>query len=389
MKAIGKNWVMISLFRFCSGLLTFWYCLDLFAATFPSPPTNYGRTSLWEARHGSNVLYLAGSIHVLRPTKDYPVPALFEWALTNATKLVTEANPSEFETEDYAKYVEAKSRFPSNDSLGNHISNTTKTMLVNYCISNVWLFPIIQKYKPWQVSLWMESNELMNNDFDFAYGLENHLVELAKKQSKPIEGLESGNYLIDVYNSLPEAIYIKNIEDILLKPNLIITNVINMINAWKTGDTEYFYFNNEECRSAFAIDVEQTVDQRNRLWLPKIENYLQHSSATMVVVGSAHLPGPDGLINLLRLKGYDVEQLPRSPIHIPKFGKIEVSSRELTFETSVEFGRSYQIQDIGNLSNTQVWTVTTNFFATNSTVVLALPKDTNPSRIFRLITPPQ
>jgi uncharacterized protein YbaP (TraB family) len=48
--------------------------------------------------------------------------------------------------------------------------------------------------------------------------------------------------------------------------------------------------------------------ERNRNWLPKIEALFARRGHALVVVGAAHLIGPDGLISLLRAKGYVVEQ---------------------------------------------------------------------------------
>ncbi|HWS78966.1 MAG TPA: TraB/GumN family protein, partial [Thermomonas sp.] len=50
---------------------------------------------------------------------------------------------------------------------------------------------------------------------------------------------------------------------------------------------------------------------RNNAWLPKIEARLKESRAddTLVVVGSLHLLGDDGLVEMLRAKGYAVERV--------------------------------------------------------------------------------
>jgi uncharacterized protein YbaP (TraB family) len=42
--------------------------------------------------------------------------------------------------------------------------------------------------------------------------------------------------------------------------------------------------------------------------MPQIEKLLAGDRDAMVVVGSAHLVGEEGVVNLLREKGYTVEQ---------------------------------------------------------------------------------
>jgi uncharacterized protein YbaP (TraB family) len=46
---------------------------------------------------------------------------------------------------------------------------------------------------------------------------------------------------------------------------------------------------------------------RNRRWMPKVESCIQ-TSRCFVVVGAAHLLGSDGLIALLKARGYSVVQ---------------------------------------------------------------------------------
>jgi len=48
---------------------------------------------------------------------------------------------------------------------------------------------------------------------------------------------------------------------------------------------------------------------RNRTWFPTLDALLKRTGRAFVVVGAAHLVGPDGLISLLRAKGYTVEQM--------------------------------------------------------------------------------
>jgi len=50
---------------------------------------------------------------------------------------------------------------------------------------------------------------------------------------------------------------------------------------------------------------------RNQAWIPKIRAMLDqsHGDDALVVVGTMHLLGPDGLVSQLQSKGYRVERL--------------------------------------------------------------------------------
>ena len=53
---------------------------------------------------------------------------------------------------------------------------------------------------------------------------------------------------------------------------------------------------------------ERLLVERNRNWVEPVEACIKEKTACFVVVGAAHLVGPDSLVALLRKKGHNVEQ---------------------------------------------------------------------------------
>jgi len=47
------------------------------------------------------------------------------------------------------------------------------------------------------------------------------------------------------------------------------------------------------------------ISDRNEAWIPHLRNIFDQGDA-VVAVGAAHLPGQDGLVDLLRVAGYTV-----------------------------------------------------------------------------------
>jgi uncharacterized protein YbaP (TraB family) len=54
---------------------------------------------------------------------------------------------------------------------------------------------------------------------------------------------------------------------------------------------------------------EKLYYQRNRELAVKVEQLLRSEENSFIVVGAAHLVGPEGIVALLKRKGYRVEQL--------------------------------------------------------------------------------
>jgi uncharacterized protein YbaP (TraB family) len=66
---------------------------------------SYGQTSVWKISNGNNVLYIGGTIHVLRES-DYPLPEAFETAFENSTIIVFETPNNESDLLQNAKLQE-------------------------------------------------------------------------------------------------------------------------------------------------------------------------------------------------------------------------------------------------------------------------------------------
>jgi hypothetical protein len=60
---------------------------------------------------------------------------------------------------------------------------------------------------------------------------------------------------------------------------------------------------------SLAPIVRKLFDERNVKMLSKIEGYLNSNGSYFVIVGAGHLVGTRGSLELLKSKGYTVEQL--------------------------------------------------------------------------------
>jgi uncharacterized protein YbaP (TraB family) len=94
----------------------------------------------------------------------------------------------------------------------------------------------------------------------------------------------------------------------LLEPEALSINVRAIAVAWKAGDVgtlERLLVG--EMREIPEL-YRRLLVERNQTWLPRVEDCVTRHAPCFVVVGAAHLVGPDSLIALLRARGYKVEQ---------------------------------------------------------------------------------
>ena len=83
-----------------------------------------------------------------------------------------------------------------------------------------------------------------------------------------------------------------------------------MISAWRSGDanalSRLFI---DDMRNEAPEIYDALLLQRNRNWLPEIEALLKDEATEFVLVGAAHLIGPEGLVSMLSAKCYQVNRL--------------------------------------------------------------------------------
>jgi uncharacterized protein YbaP (TraB family) len=82
-----------------------------------------------------------------------------------------------------------------------------------------------------------------------------------------------------------------------------------LVKSWLSGDAAAVEDLLLASMKEYPEVYRKVVIDRNRRWLPILIKMLDQGETALVVVGAAHLVGEDGLIELLRRRGYTIEQL--------------------------------------------------------------------------------
>jgi uncharacterized protein YbaP (TraB family) len=90
------------------------------------------------------------------------------------------------------------------------------------------------------------------------------------------------------------------------------SQVGSMVRAWTSGDAqtlESILADAMPPDASLAPILKKLFDERNDKMTSKIEGYLKSNGTYFVIVGAGHLVGKKGIVELLKSKGYGVEQL--------------------------------------------------------------------------------
>lgn len=81
------------------------------------------------------------------------------------------------------------------------------------------------------------------------------------------------------------------------------------VTRWRNGDIEALERALQRFHDESEMLFQALIAQRNRLWLPRILEQVETSHSTLLVVGSAHLAGPDNLLQLLEQQGFEIQRV--------------------------------------------------------------------------------
>ncbi len=256
-----------------------------------------------------HTLYVAGSIHALRAS-DYPLPAPYEQAYQASAALAFETDLTS-KPGQLGQALGQAARYPHDGKLKDHVDPRTYAYILRV-ISHVHGSTApekrIEHLRPWAIAFLLESPGGLQG-VSSSSGVERYFIEKARRDHKPMDGLVPFRDHVAVYGKMNDA----DGEAVLLLAFIHLnTNgaeFSQMVANWKRGDVAGIERTvADDYRDAPGVQRRMLSD-RNAAWLPKLEGYLRSGKTWMVLAGTAHMAGGDGVPSLLRAKGYHVEQL--------------------------------------------------------------------------------
>ena len=265
---------------------------------------------LWEVRSMTNTVYLYGTIHAGKK-EWFPLPDPVEQAFAEAKVLAVEADVTDLEA--MAKSVNAMAYVPP-DELSKHVPPADYARFKAQVERLGLAESVIRKVKPFGAGSMLMFAEWERSGFSPQFGIDAYLISKAKAARKRVVELEGVETQAALMDSLTEEEHQRAFAGILtaLEQGLIDTQLDGMVKAWQTGDAflilELSRRYNEKIPGAREME-EKFIWSRHEAMQAKVEGYLNKSiDKHFVAVGSLHLAGKRGLVELLKAKGYVVKQ---------------------------------------------------------------------------------
>jgi uncharacterized protein YbaP (TraB family) len=286
----------------------------LFAASSESlAQASERRGFLWEVRKGNQVGLLFGTIHVGRP-EFYPLPKARLEQLRRASAFVLEADVS-----DTARAVAATQKyamFPDGaPGLETRLPAELKSRVDAILSRNQLEAAPLMRLKPWMLANVLALFEAAQAGYMPALAVEAYLLRLAAAESKPVLELEGIEQQFQLFEQAPWSTQIAFLEEAVkaVETRAARREINRIVQAWETGDRPALERLLAEMRAQTTVGARFTVDTillgRHPQMVRRIESLLAGGKVHLIAVGSLHLVGPQGLVELLRARGYTVTEL--------------------------------------------------------------------------------
>ena len=288
------------------------FCQALCAAGLSEPGSAVHRGQLYRVTHDGKTSYLFGTIHV---GKDgvYPLDPAVTRALNDSKALVIELDIRE--DAPFQLALARHGRYADGDTLQNHLSPAALRQTVQALARAGLSLQSVQQYKPWLIANLLIGAEMEVHGYQRSQAVEYALLAAAKHQDKTVRELESAEYQLSLFDTLDERqqeqYLLENLAD--LADGASLKKSTALIDAWSAADAPGIRAAWQSATSGDSISAgfmnRVLLGKRNPEMASNIERIMQQDQVAFVGVGLLHLVGEDGLPQLLRKRGYQVEQL--------------------------------------------------------------------------------
>ncbi len=264
---------------------------------------------LWQVSSKSSTAYLFGSIHLAKPDF-YPLAPAIEKCFRKSDVLALEADPGKGDDPDLQRRMLQAALYTGDDTLKKHLSQQTYDIAAGEMQRIGLPLEAFSKAKPWFLALTIGILELQRLGYNQNYGIDKYFA--GKAGGKKIIQLESFDYQINLLNGFTDHEQELFLLYTILDTKNMEKDMDRMVLSWRTGDAktmESILLETMNESPELQPVYEKLYYRRNREMAGKVEQFLHSGNTYFIVVGAAHLIGDQGIISLLRKKGYAVNQL--------------------------------------------------------------------------------
>lgn len=260
-------------------------------------PDKFNQGLLWQISRGDRIYgYVFGTIHVDDPDI-LDLPAEVARRLDDSTRYVMEMVPADDDLQTFSQAMFFQDGQRLDQLLSPDTYTRTLAILENYSMSP----EVATLLKPWAAFMLMSYPDNMQTVLDMS------LLERARRNGAAISGLETIDEQIDIFSHMSLSDQTRILTDTVCHYENTGEDFSMMKSLYRARDLEalanYGQRYRFEDNSAYDAIHARLIVERNRRMVDRLEPLLGEG-VVFVAVGAMHLPGDQGILNLLEKRDF-------------------------------------------------------------------------------------
>lgn len=276
--------------------------------------TPNGEGLLWRIEaEGAEPSYLFGTMHMTDPRVVALTPPA-QAAFDKAETVVIETTDVLDQTKMMTTIMQRPelTMLTGGDTLSSLIPEDDRDEVASALAERGIPLASVERMAPWMLSAMIALPACeIGRKKDGAPVLDLKLAKDAEAAGKPVKGLETMVDQLEAMASLPMSFHIEGMVETLKLGDRIDDVIETMIVLYGQGKTGTFWplfravLPSTGDQAGFAEFEERMITARNHTMVENARPILAEGNA-FIAVGALHLPGPDGVVELLRRAGYKI-----------------------------------------------------------------------------------
>jgi len=273
----------------------------------PLLPAQGDSPALWKVAGPKSAVYLFGSFHLLPPDVHWRTQRV-GMALDESKVVVLEIDPSVAQDQQVMLQLITKHGvLPQGQTLAAVLPPKVNAELERSATALGLPPGSLAPMRPWLAAITVAVHFIVSQGYDPQAGVDQKIAAWARQSGRAVAALETADAQIRVFADLTReqeiqllAVSLKQIRE---TPQML----GQMLAAYRRGDVATL----EKTLNAGFDEVplvrKRMLRDRHEQWLPQIQRMMADGRTHFIVVGAAHLAGPDSVVAMLRARGIKVE----------------------------------------------------------------------------------
>lgn len=258
------------------------------------------KTVLWEISGNGleQPSFLFGTMHILC-AEDAQLSDSLLYAIGASSQVYFEIDMDNMaEMMGIFRYI----RMNDNKKLSDLLSPAEYERVKKYFSENKTILPLgmMERFKPYFIASLLSESKM---PCESRKGMEEVILQQAKKMGKPINGLESMAFQASIFDSIPYQDQARELMRTIDSASADDSSTRRLVEVYRSQDLNAIEAITLQEEGGVAAYLDLFLYGRNAKWIPEMVAAMK-KSPSIFAVGAAHLPGDKGVIQLLRKAGY-------------------------------------------------------------------------------------